>query len=299
MSYRAGFLGLIGQPNAGKSSLMNYLVEEKVSIVSSKPQTTRRRVLGIWSSEEGQIVFVDAPGVVKSDKGLNSFLMKEAEDVIKESDALVAVLSIDESKAESAEEIIEMVSKSRKPWIGVITKADLQDKSHRVLILKNLIESKGGKSLTISVKEKSKESQEDRKAILNDFLNLLPESPSPLYDIDLFTPETERTLVAEIVREKCFELLHEEVPFGIAIRVLKFELPKIHLEIIVTKENHKGIVIGKGGSQLKQIGIEARKDIEKLLGGQVYLDLKVNFKEDWGKNKGIMKDLGYVKERKN
>src|SRR5262245_10366889 len=138
MGYRAGFLGLIGQPNAGKSTLMNFLVDEKVSIVSTKPQTTRRRILGIWSNEAGQIVFVDEPGIIKADKGLNSFLAQEAEDVIANSDALLAIVSVDEDKPENAEKIVEMVSKSGKPWVGIITKTDIEEKAHRIMILKKM-----------------------------------------------------------------------------------------------------------------------------------------------------------------
>ncbi|MGZ3801691.1 MAG: GTPase Era [Bdellovibrio sp.] len=298
MGYKAGFLGLIGQPNAGKSTLMNFLVEEKVSIVSAKPQTTRRRILGIWSTDAGQIVFVDAPGVVKADKGLNAFLAKEAEEVIADSDALLAIVSVDEEKPEDAEKIIDMVAKSGKPWIGVITKADIEEKFHRVMILKKMIEEKGGKALSVSVKE-SKNDKEEREALLIEFLELLPETPAPLYDVELFTNENVREMVSEIIREKCFEALHQEIPYSLAVRILKFDehadpIPKIHAEILVSKENHKAIVIGKQAQVIKQIGMEARKEIEKLMGEKIFLDLNVACKPDWFESKKIMKELGYV-----
>ncbi|MGZ3772108.1 MAG: GTPase Era [Pseudobdellovibrionaceae bacterium] len=298
MGYKAGFLGLIGQPNAGKSTLMNFLVEEKVSIVSAKPQTTRRRILGIWSTDEGQIVFVDAPGVVKADKGLNAFLAKEAEDVISDSDALLAILSVDEEKPEDAEKIIDMVAKSGKPWMGIITKADISEKAHRVLILKKMIEDRGGKALSVSVKA-SRNDQEEREALLIEFLQLLPESPQPLYDVELFTNENVREMVSEIIREKCFEALHQEIPYSLAVRILKFDeyaepVPKIHAEIIVSKENHKAIVIGKEARVIKQIGMDSRKEIEKLMGCKIFLDLNVACKPEWFENKKMMKELGYV-----
>ncbi|MGZ3826365.1 MAG: GTPase Era [Bdellovibrio sp.] len=298
MGYKAGFLGLIGQPNAGKSTLMNFLVEEKVSIVSAKPQTTRRRILGIWSTDAGQIVFVDAPGVVKAEKGLNAFLAKEAEEVIADSDALLAIVSVDEEKPEDAEKIIDMVAKSGKPWIGVITKADIEEKFHRVMILKKMIEEKGGKALSVSVKE-SKNDKEEREALLIEFLELLPETPAPLYDVELFTNENVREMVSEIIREKCFEVLHQEIPYSLAVRILKFDehadpIPKIHAEILVSKENHKAIVIGKQAQVIKQIGMEARKEIEKLMGEKIFLDLNVACKPDWFESKKIMKELGYV-----
>lgn len=296
MSYRAGFLGLIGQPNAGKSTLMNYLVDEKVSIVSNKPQTTRRRILGIWSTDNAQVVFVDAPGVVASDKGLNAFLAQEARDVIADSDALLAIVSVDEAKPEDAEQILDMVKASGKPWIGVITKSDIEEKAHRIMILKRMIEERGAKAFSVSVKE-SKDDNEEREAMLIEFANLMPESPAPLYETELFTNENVRDMVTEIIREKCFEILHQEIPYSLAVRIIKFDeegtLPKIYAEIIVSKENHKPIVIGREAKVIKEIGTLARKEIEKLMGEKVFLDVQVAFKPEWFENKRIMKELGY------
>lgn len=302
MSYRAGFLGLIGQPNAGKSTLMNYLVNEKVSIVTPKPQTTRRRILGIANTDEGQIVFVDAPGVINAAEGLNGFLAKEALDVIASSDALVAVLSLDENHSENAQKTIDMVADSGKPWIGVITKVDLEAKIHRIMILRKMIEMRNGKVLTISV-TKAEKNNDERQTLLKEFMELLPESPAPLYDTELFTNESVRDMAAEIVREKCFEILHHEIPYSIAVRIAKFEedakpCPKIYAEIIVAKDSHKPIVIGKDASIIKSIGIGARKEIEKLMGGKVFLDLTVACRDNWYDNKGIMKELHYVADSK-
>ncbi|WP_413581596.1 GTPase Era [Bdellovibrio sp. HCB288] len=299
MSYKAGFLGLIGQPNAGKSTLMNFLVDEKVSIVSAKPQTTRRRILGMWTSEAGQVVFVDAPGLIKAEKGLNAFLAKEAEEVIRNSDALLAVVSVDEAKADDAEKIINLVAAAKKPWIGVVTKTDIEDKAHRVLILKKMIEEKGGKAISVSAKT-YKGDLEEREAILIECLDILPTSPAPLYDSEIFTNENVRDMACEIIRERCFENLHQEVPYQIAVRIIKFDetgtLPKIYAEILVGRESQKAIVIGKGATVIKQIGMEARKEIEKLMDQKVFLDLKVQAKPEWFDNKRIMKELGYVNE---
>lgn len=300
MSYKAGFLGLIGQPNAGKSTLMNFLVDQKVSIVSAKPQTTRRRILGIWSTDQGQIVFVDAPGVLKAQKGLNGFLEQEAQDVMRSSDALIAVISVDEQKPDDAQQVIDMVAASGKPWIGVITKTDIEEKVHRVLILKRMIEEKGVKAFSMSVNT-SKGDTEEREALLIEFLELMPESPAPLYDTELFTNENVREMATEIIREKCFEFLHQEIPYNLAVRIIKFDeesasVPKIHAEIMVSREGHKGIVVGKGASVIKQIGMESRKEIEKLMDQKIFLDLNVAVKEDWYQNKRMMKELGYATE---
>lgn len=294
MNYRAGFVGLIGLPNSGKSTLMNALVGEKVSIVTSKPQTTRRRVMGLLSGDDFQMVVVDAPGIVNAKSGLNMFLHEEARDVISESDVLVAVLNIDEKSASQLEEIIQMVKESGKPWVAVIHKTDLPE-LHRPQILRDKLSAFGvpvvqGSALT--------EPQGLAETLAYTLKPLLPEAKGPLYDAELYTLSTTRELCAEIIREKCFETLHQEIPFGLAVKILKFDeespIVKIHSEIWVAKENHRPIVIGAKGAALKKIGTEARKEIEKLIGEKVYLDLQVASKRDWQKNRGIMKELGYV-----
>ena len=293
---RAGFLGLIGQPNAGKSSLLNFLVKEKVSIVTSKPQTTRRRITGVHTTNEGQIVFIDAPGLVKSTSGLNSFLEKEAHDVIKNSDAILAILSVAEDTADRNEEILNLVVKSKKPWIGVVTKTDLKDVEHRVLILKSMIEKHGAKALSVSIK---RDQEEDRQALLAEMIRILPESAAPLYDAEMYTTENVRGLAEEIIREKCFEVLNYEIPYQVAVQIRNFEedakpCPKIYADIMVAKESQKPILIGKGASVIKEIGQRARKEIESMMGEKVFLDLKVTVKENWFENKQTLKELKYV-----
>lgn len=298
MGFKAGFLGLIGQPNAGKSTLMNWLVAEKVSIVTAKPQTTRRRILGIWSTDAGQVVFVDAPGIIEAEKGLNGFLAKEAQDVISSSDALIAVLALDETKPEACQKVVDMVAAAGKPWIGVITKTDIEDKAHRILILKQMIESKNGKAFSVSVVS-SKDDQDEREAFLIECLEMMPASPAPLFDVDLFTSENIRDMVSEIIREKLFEHLHHEIPFEAAVRVARFEedakpCPKIYAEILVSKDSHKPIVVGKDARVIKSLGMESRKEIEKIMGEKVFLDLQVLVREDWFDNSRMMKELKYV-----
>lgn len=295
-SFKAGFLGLIGQPNAGKSSLLNFLVKEKVSIVTNKPQTTRRRITGLHTTDEGQIVFIDAPGLVKSTSGLNTFLEKEAHDVIRSSDALIAVISVDESSPERNEEILELVTKSKKPWLAVITKVDLKETEHRVMILKGLVEKFGGRALTLSIK---KHKEEDRKEVLKQMVQILPASDKPLYDPEMFTTENVRGLTEEIIREKCFEVLNHEIPYQLAVQIRKFDedakpCPKIYADIMVGRDSHKPIVVGKGAAVIKEIGQLSRKEIEGLMGEKVYLELNVTVKENWFENKQTLKELKYV-----
>lgn len=300
MTYRSGFVGLIGQPNAGKSTLMNYLIDQKVSIVTAKPQTTRRRILGIHTEEKGQIIFIDAPGVVKAEKGLNSFLEKEAENVMRESDILMAVVSVDEKDAESNQKILDMVKSSKKPWIGLITKTDVDAKAHRILILKNMIESMGVKCLQVSC---VRDGKEGRDVILEALLPLLPEAPGPLYEDDLYTTENVRDLIAEIIREKCFLNLEHEIPYQVAVQIRKFDekakpCPHIYADILVGKDSHKPIVVGKKATVIKKISQESREEVEKLMQEKVYLELNVVVKEQWFDHKQTMKELGYVIERK-
>jgi GTP-binding protein Era len=299
MNYKAGFVGLIGLPNAGKSTLLNVLVQQKLSIVTSKPQTTRRRVLGVETFTSSQVIIVDAPGVVEASRGLNAFLQKEAQNVIGESDVLVAVLSIDEERKENLERIIQLVSTANKPWFYVITKVDLAHYFHRKEQIKSDLKEKYPEVKGI---EFSNQWGKDLESFRADFFALalasLPTMPCPLYDPEIYTPHSTRELVAEIVREKCFELLSHELPYQIAVRIRSFDeqekLVRIEADILVGKENHKAMVIGSGGAKIKQIGQAARADIEAMLDHPCFLNLTVVVRENWMENRLIMKELGYV-----
>lgn len=295
--FRAGFCGLIGQPNAGKSSLMNWLIQDKVSIVTSKPQTTRRRILGLWTEEKGQIVFVDAPGLLKNQKGLNAFLEREAQDVIASSDVLMAVLSVDEEKKENLMEILSLVQASRKPYFIVVNKTDLRAYHHRrVLLQKELAEKAPGVKI-FWVSTLPETDTDSPTEIREHILAALPESPAPIYDPEILTPHSEREIAAELIREQCFLHLHQEIPYNIGVRVTQFQegakLYKIYADILVAKEKHKPIVIGKGASVIKKIGQGARHEMEKVFGVKTHLEIQATVREDWMDNRGIMKELGY------
>lgn len=293
--FKAGFVGLVGHPNAGKSSFLNRVVDQKIAAVTPKPQTTRRRVLGIVTNEESQIVFVDAPGLVKTSTGINPFLQKELQSVIEESDVLLAIVSLDTEIPEMVDEILDMVAYQKKPWAVFINKTDLQEKAHRLGKIIEKIELRQG---TYFVGTCAHEEGVPKDKILEFCRSHLPENPGPLYDSEIFTPHTMRELAVEFVREKCFETLDKELPYQMAVRIIKYDetdtIPKISFEILVSKETHKGIVIGKGGATLKKIGTEARKAIEEMVGSKVFIQFHVSIRPQWMKNEKMMEELGYV-----
>jgi len=303
MDYKAGFVGLIGLPNAGKSTILNALVQEKLSIVTPKPQTTRRRVLGIETFTSAQVIMVDAPGVVEGTRGLNAFLEKEAQEVMGESDVLVAVLNIDEQRRENLEKIIQLVVSANKPWFYVISKVDMAQYFHRKEQLKSNINQ-----LYPDVRgiEFSSHWGNDLESFRGDFFDLaiqrLPSMVGPLYDPHIYTPHSTRELVGEIIREKCFEQLSHELPYQVAIRIRSFDeqekLVRIEADILVGKENHKAMVIGSGGGKIKEIGSLARTDIEGMLNQPCFLGLTVVVRDNWMENRLMMKELGYVSDSK-
>ncbi len=295
MKFKAGYVGIIGQANAGKSTLLNLLVGEKVAIVTPKPQTTRQRVVGLLTTPAAQLCFVDSPGIVHAEKGLNQFLEREYKDVIGQSDVLIALLQIDERKIESLEAVVKTVSSSGKPWIAVINKDDLPLR-HRIPIIHGLL--KDFPNQPVVVGSALERPEELRAELLPKLIEHLPLSPGPLYDAEQYTTQNLRDMAGEIVREKAFIHLHQEIPFGLAVRLRTFDetsskVVKIAAELLVNKENHRPMVIGSGGQRLKAIGTEARLEIEKLIGQKVYLELHVVVKPQWSQNPRLMKELGY------
>ena len=293
--YKAGFIGLIGEPNAGKSTLMNLLLGEKVSIVSDKPQTTRRRVHGIMTLPDAQIIFLDAPGLLSAKVGLNGFLAEEARAVAGDADALLILVAAD-APARHAEAAAKLAKESGKPWQLLVTKSDLLNNDRGPRAMPWLLEEKVP-FVAISALKREEEAKEE---VMRRILEMLPEAPAPLYDADLYTTQTLREMASEIVRERCFENYRQEIPYGIAVKTVEFkEQPeakaaKISCEIWVDKESHKAIVIGAKGASLKKIGIESRAEIERLIGRHAFLELRVVAKPGWAANERWMKELGYV-----
>jgi len=292
---KAGFIALVGLPNAGKSTLLNSIIGEKVSIVTPKPQTTRRRILGIHNDTElGQVVFVDTPGIVRGDRSeMDIFLLEELKDVMAESDALLVVLAADQ--VEQQQKVLELAKSSGQPYFVVLNKCDQVNPVEVDVQLANLKE-KDIVALPISALE-----SHQSKDWVKELFHLLPDS-HPLYDEETYTTQTMRDMAAEIVREKCFLHLEQEIPYSMAVQVRSFvedkKMIRIESDVLVSRDNHKKIVIGHGAQKIKRIGMEARKDLEKVLGQKVYLGLYVSARPDWMKSKTYMRELGYVADRK-
>lgn len=293
MSYKSGFVGMIGLPNSGKSTLLNNILNQKVSIVTHKPQTTRRRVLGIYTEVKLQCIFVDTPGVIEAREGLNRFLVEEYRSALNKSDLLFALLNIDAPHFSHLEKIISLCEESKKKWCAVVNKIDLPY-PERILKLENKLKSLDIKYDFISTKRNSREAV---RTILSMIKEDLPPSKSPLFAEDIYTTETLRDISSEIIREKCFLYLKHELPYTLAVRIRSFKtkphIISISADIILGRESHKKIVIGKNGASLRRIGFQARTELEKVLDKKVYLDLHVTVKAEWIKNRPLMQELGY------
>ncbi len=291
---KAGFVSLVGLPNAGKSTLVNALIGEKVGIVSPKPQTTRKRVIGIYNEPNMQACFVDSPGYIEATTELNTFLREELKGIIKDGDMLIAVLNLDARKLEDLVALADLASKSGKKWFALITKMDM-DKDLRSERLRVELQKYNVPIVNVCAVRKAEKLREQVLPLVRE---MLPESPAPLFNNDSYTTQNVRDLIAEIVREKCFETLHQEVPYGVAVKVVKFDetgkLPRIHTEILVSRESFVPMVLGAQGRRIKHIGTEARKECERIMGKKIYLETHVKVKKDWTKNAQMMKELGYV-----
>ncbi len=293
-NYKAGFVAIVGQPNVGKSTLTNVLIGEKVSIVSPKPQTTRQRVAGLWTAPEYQIVFVDAPGFIEAEKGLNKFLQDEAIKVMSESDVLILLIGADASENQ-AKKSLDKVLKVKKPFKVFVTKADAVKPGQKIAFT-GLLDEHGLTPVYISAEIKPERAKE---RILQAILEMLPQAEGPLYEEDIYTTQTLREMTTEFIREQCFLNLHQEVPYGLCVVLQKYDetdpkCVRIACDIYVERENQKAIVIGKGGQTLKAIGMGARKELEKIIGRKVFLELYATVKPAWNENHMLMKELGYV-----
>lgn len=289
--YKTGYVGIIGKTNAGKSTLVNALVGEKVSIVTPKTQTTRQNVTGILTRENYQLVFVDTPGIHKSQNNLDRFMMKNVRSAIGSVDILLYVVDCTKkTDKHEFENIKKYAQTDGLDTILVISKIDLISKTDLLRCLAGFSEIYGIKAVVpLSAKQGI-----NTKALIDEILKLLPENADKnfVYDEDLYTDSSVRFMSAEIVREKALLKLNEELPHGLAIEITRFdesgEIAYIDMDLICEKENHKSIILGKKGEKLKEIGSLARQDIEKLLAKKIMLKIFVKVDKNWRQKKITM-----------
>ncbi|HNH99661.1 MAG TPA: GTPase Era [Rhodocyclaceae bacterium] len=292
VSFRTGYVAIVGRPNVGKSTLLNRLVGQKVSIVSRKAQTTRHRIAGILTTDTAQLVFVDTPGFQTTHRNaLNRAMNRNVVNALSDVDAVALMLEAGRF-GEEDRAVIRLLPDG-VPVVVVINKVDrLNDKS-RLLPFIAQLQAETGLSEFVPI---SAEKGQGVDALVTLLRQLLPEG-APIYAPDDITDRSERFLAAEFLREKIFRQLGEELPYGVAVEIEKFEqkgaLRHIHAAIIVDKDNHKGIVIGEKGARLKRIGADARRDLESLFGGKVFLELWVKVKSGWADDERAIKSLGY------
>ncbi len=290
MAHKAGFVGIIGKPNVGKSTLMNRLVGEGLSIVTHKAQTTRHRIKGILNSEDYQIVFSDTPGILEPNYLLQEKMMDFVKATLEDADAVLFISDL--SEAYMDETILEKLSAIKAPLIVVLNKIDLSSTDE----INKLVHGWKKKLKPLAVIPVSALKKFNTEKIIEAILELLPEAP-PYFPKDSLSDANERFFVSEIIREKIMLHYQQEIPYSAEVMVEAFKeeekIVKIAATVFVERDSQKGILIGKGGEDIKRIGIEARIDIEKLLGKKVFLELFVKVEKEWRKNENKLRRFGY------
>ena len=295
---RAGFASLIGRPNAGKSTLLNRIVGVKIAIVSDKPQTTRNRIVGVRNYDDGQIVFVDTPGIHRPLHRLNVRMVDAAVETLREVDVVALVFDASTRPGRGDEYVANLLKGVRMPVVLVLNKIDLIAKA-TLLPLIERAQTWHGFAAIVPVSAATGDGVDCLERVL---LERMPESP-PIYPEDFLTDQPERALAAEIVREKVLLHTRAELPFSTAVAVDQFdesardEMLRIYCTIFVEQESQKPIVIGRGGDMIKRIGTEARQDLERFFGTRVFLDLRVKVNPDWRNNERTLDDLGVPRTR--
>lgn len=292
-SFKSGFVSIIGRPNVGKSTLLNEIMGEKLSIVTSKPQTTRNRITGIKNLDEAQIVFWDTPGIHKARDLMNRVMVKAAVSTISEVDIIVFVVEANKISGSGDDFIINLLRETKKPVILALNKIDLVKKSDLLPLIDDLA-SRYDFEHIIPLSAKKGEGIDQ---LLNTIEGLLKEGP-PFFPDDQMTDLPERFIVSEIIREKLYSKLHDEVPYSTAVEIEEFT-EKISKNVLVIKaliyverDSQKRIIIGKKGAMMREIGTAARKDIEALLGAKVFLEIFVKVKSGWSSSDRMLKELG-------
>ena len=291
--FKSGFVAIVGRPNVGKSTFMNYVLGQKIAIMSDKAQTTRNKIQGVYTKDDAQIVFLDTPGIHKPKHELGEFMVKSAYSALKEVDAVLFMVNVSEKRGPGDDFIIEKLKGIKTPIFLVLNKIDLVTPEvllERVESYKDALDFAG--VFPISVLQGNNVNE-----LMEGLINAFPEGPQ-YYPADQITDHPEYFVVSELIREKILQLTQEEIPHSVAVTVDKMqkdEFDKVHVyaNIIVERKSQKGIIIGKGGRLLKEIGTRARHDIQQLLGNKVYLELWVKVEKDWRKRKSNLQEYGY------
>lgn len=293
-SYKSGFVTLIGRSNVGKSTLMNQIIGQKIAITSKKPQTTRNRIQTVYSCEDGQIIFLDTPGIHKAKNKLGEYMVKTAKNTLQEVDVILWLVETTTFIGAGERQIAEDLKQINTPVILVINKTDTV-KPEEVFASIDAYRKLHGFDEIVPVSALKGDNKEE---LVETIFKYLPYGPQ-FYDEDTITDQPERQIVAELIREKSLHALEEEIPHGIAVSIDRMKLRKdgriynIDATIVCERESHKGIIIGKSGSMLKKIGTNARFEIERLLDCKVNLKLWVKVKKDWRDSDFLLKNYGY------
>lgn len=294
--FRSGFVAVIGRPNAGKSTLLNHLLGQKVLIMSDKPQTTRNKIQCILTEERGQIIFLDTPGVQKPKHKLGEYMAGATKESIRDVDVILYVVDISAAYGAGEEFVLEMIKQSGTPCILVLNKIDLITKEQLIKSVEKYAELAD----FLAIVPISAKYGDNTGELLKVLFNQIPEGPL-YYPADEVTDQPERFIMAELIREKVLELTRDEVPHSIAVIIEQVEgkrsLVKIRAKIIVERDSQKGIIIGQRGQMLREIGSLARRDIETLLGSKVFLELWVKVMKDWRNRLDYLREFGYNQDQ--
>lgn len=292
--FKSGFVTIIGRPNVGKSTLMNQLSGQKIAIMSNKPQTTRNKIQSIVTKEEGQVVFIDTPGIHRAKHKLGEFMVKSAETTLNEVDLVLWLIEPETKIGPGDQYIIEKLQRVQTPIFLVINKIDTLPKDRLLEVIATYKDTCNFAEI-IPV---SAMTGENVDMLFKMIFDQLPEGPQ-YFPEDMITDQPERQLVAELIREKALHLLQQEIPHGIAVEIEGMkqredqDIIDVQAVIYCERDSHKSIIIGKQGSMLKQIGTLARQDIEGLLGSKIYLELWVKVKKDWRNSDFLLKNFGF------